>query len=166
MGKKMVAKIDFNEEIKKLPFCKMAGKGLDRRRYFWCTEPTGDYERDCQTGKRYAELALSCMKLPDAPAHSFLGWCVEDMVQEKDNGNDGIKVGFLNAIGTAAAASNLNLVEYHGQRKMRTEKGLRLWAAAAASNLDLIEYYKQHKIRIEKGLHLLAQSKKQQKKAA
>ena len=116
--------IDLNKEMEKLPFCKM----VNRQRNFWSTEPTGNYETDCQTGKRYAELALNVMRLHPLPGHTLLLWCVLDMAKEKDNGKDGIKVGFLQAIGTAAAMSKLNLVKYHKEQKIMTEKILRLWA--------------------------------------
>ena len=102
MKKKTTAKVDLNKEIEKLPFCKM----VNRRRNFWSTEPTGNYETDCQTGKKYAELALSYMRLVDSrmPGRFFFVWVVLAMTKEKDNGNDGIKVGFLDSMGKAVMA--------------------------------------------------------------
>ena len=58
---------------------------------FWDVEPSGDYAMDCQTGRKYASLALEHMIKEDfIPIFS---WAVMDMPRKKDA--TGIEVGFL-----------------------------------------------------------------------
>ena len=58
---------------------------------FWSVKPSGDYIKDCQTGKAYGELAIKHMIQADFKP--FLTWCVSDMPSKKDF--SGIEVGFL-----------------------------------------------------------------------
>jgi len=74
-------------EISNLPFIK---KNHDQI-VFWSVRPSGDYVKDCQTGREYGALALKHMEQADFVP--LLTWCIMDMPRKKDC--SGIEVGFL-----------------------------------------------------------------------
>jgi hypothetical protein len=83
------------QSISDLPFVVDCSDGAGRR--FWCVEPTGDYEEDCDTGHRYA-LAYLHYQAGEASA---LQWIVAAMPREKLTG---IEIGFLSVVAHAAEA--------------------------------------------------------------
>jgi hypothetical protein len=74
-------------EIPNLPFIKQN----DGQIVFWSVRPSGDYAKDCRTGREYGALALEHMVKADFSP--FLTWCIMDMPRKKDC--SGIEVGFL-----------------------------------------------------------------------
>lgn len=87
------------QEISDLPFIK---KNHDQI-VFWSVRPSGDYVKDCQTGRKYAAMALKHMEQADFGP--FLTWCIMDMPRKKDC--SGIEVGFLEFF-AETAISNFN----------------------------------------------------------
>ena len=71
-------------------------------RIFWDVKPSGDYTRDCETGKRYAGLALEYMVAERF--EPLLGWAVFDMMRTGPDFS-GIEVGFLMAFGRYAVTA-------------------------------------------------------------
>jgi len=74
-------------EIPGLPFIKKDNEQI----HFWSVRPSGDYAKDCRTGREYGALALDHML--EADFSPFLSWCIMDMPRKKDC--SGIEVGFL-----------------------------------------------------------------------
>jgi len=74
-------------ETPNLPFIKRNKDHI----VFWSVKPSGDYVKDCQTGREYAASALKHMKQADFGP--LLTWCIMDMPRKKDC--SGIEVGFL-----------------------------------------------------------------------
>lgn len=74
-------------EIPNLPFLKKS----DDQIVFWNVRPSGDYVKDCRTGRVYGELVLEHMV--EADFSPLLTWCIADMPRKKDY--SGIEVGFL-----------------------------------------------------------------------
>jgi hypothetical protein len=70
---------------------------------FWSVEPSGDYVKDCQTGREYAAMALKHMKQADFGP--LLTWCIMYMPRKKNC--SGIEVGFLEFF-AEMAKSNFN----------------------------------------------------------
>ena len=71
---------------------------------FWSVKPSGDYFKDCQTGREYGALALGHMVKADfAP---LLTWCIMDMPRKKDC--SGIEVGFLEFFSEIAVSKTSN----------------------------------------------------------
>lgn len=79
--------VDNKTEIPNLPFIR---KNKDQI-VFWSAKPSGDYVKDCQTGREYAVSALKHMEQADFVP--LLTWCIMDMPKKKDC--SGIEVGFL-----------------------------------------------------------------------
>ena len=74
-------------EISNLPFIKRNNDQI----VFWSVTPSGDYVKDCTTGREFGALALDHMVEADfAP---LLTWCISDMPPHKDW--SGIEIGFL-----------------------------------------------------------------------
>ena len=74
-------------KIEDLPFIKMKNDQV----VFWSVNPTGDYEKDCKTGRKYGALALDHMVKADFSP--LLTWCIMGMPRR---GNcSGIEIGFL-----------------------------------------------------------------------
>lgn len=69
-------------------------------RIFWSVTPTGNYTDDCNTGCRYAHLALDYMVRNNAPC--IMQWAVFDMMRAGPE-HSGVEVGFLSVFGTRAA---------------------------------------------------------------
>lgn len=74
-------------KILNLPFIKNKKNQI----VFWSVKPSGDYVKDCQTGREYAALALEHMQQADF--RPLLTWCIMDMPRKKEC--SGIEVGFL-----------------------------------------------------------------------
>ena len=74
-------------EISNLPFIKINNDQI----VFWSVRPSGDYAKDCRTGREYGALALEHMV--EANFLPLLTWCIMDMPRKKDC--SGIEVGFL-----------------------------------------------------------------------
>jgi hypothetical protein len=87
-------------EISKFPFIKKNNDQI----VFWSVKPTGDYVKDCQTGREYADLALKHMEQADFGP--LLTWCIMDMPRKEDC--SGIEVGFLEFF-AEIAINNFNL---------------------------------------------------------
>ena len=105
MAKKVISSaVKLGQEIIKLPFVKKRTKGMERN-HFWSVEPTGDFTKDCQTGRAYGALALEFMKKKNM--RSLLTWVVLDMPRSGES--SGIEIGFLSVIATAAIQSVLPL---------------------------------------------------------
>jgi len=84
-------------EIPDLPFIKKKNDQI----VFWSVKPSGDYVKDCQTGREYASLALEHIEKADfAP---LLTWCIMDMPRKKDC--SGIEVGFLEFFAETAVSN-------------------------------------------------------------
>jgi hypothetical protein len=91
-------------EIQNLPWIKENNGQI----VFWSIKPSGDYLKDCQTGREYGALALEHMKQADFSP--LLTWCIMDMPRKEDC--SGIEVGFLEFFAEIAVAnftSNFNL---------------------------------------------------------
>jgi len=74
-------------DIPNLPFIKKNNNKI----VFWSVRPSGDYAKDCRTGREYGELALEHMV--EADFSPLLTWCIMDMPRKK--GCSGIEVGFI-----------------------------------------------------------------------
>jgi hypothetical protein len=70
-------------------------------RIFWDVKPSGDYEADCETGERYANLALDYMARENFSA--LMRWAVFDMIRAGKE-HSGIEVGFLGLFDSYALA--------------------------------------------------------------
>ena len=81
-----------------LPFIKIENEQI----VFWNVAPSGDYDEDCQIGRKYASLALRHIK--QANLNPFLTWCIMDMPRKKDC--SGIEVGFLEFFTEIVATSS------------------------------------------------------------
>ena len=57
-------------EIPNLPFIKQNNDQI----VFWSVRPSGDYAKDCRTGREYGALALEHMV--EAEFSPFLTWCI------------------------------------------------------------------------------------------
>lgn len=77
----------YKKDIPNLPFIKMNKDHIA----FWSVKPSGDYAKDCQTGRKYAALALDHMVKADFIP--LFTWCIMEMPRKKDC--SGIEVGFL-----------------------------------------------------------------------
>jgi hypothetical protein len=95
---------DFTEskktDIPNLPFIE---KNIDQI-IFWSVKPSGDYDKDCRTGREYGALALEHMI--EADFSPFLTWCVMDMPRKKYC--SGIEVGFLEFFSEIAVSNTSN----------------------------------------------------------
>ena len=87
-------------ENSNLPFVKKTGDQI----VFWSVKPTGDYNKDCQTGRDYGALALEHMVTADFVP--LLTWCIMDMPKKKDC--SGIEIGFLEFFAKVAVNSELS----------------------------------------------------------
>ncbi len=74
-----------------------------RPRIFWCVHPSGNYSEDCETGERYALLALDHMTRHNFPA--LLPWAVFDMMRAGPK-RSGIETGFLDTFARHASAAH------------------------------------------------------------
>lgn len=75
----------------------------EARRSFWSVQPSGNYGADCETGARYAALALDHMTRAKLP--QLLQWAVFDMMS-LDRPYCGIEVGFMSAFGRIATQAH------------------------------------------------------------
>ena len=75
------------KNIPNLPFVKRNKDHI----VFWSVKPSGDYAKDCQTGRKYGALALEHMVKADF--RPLFTWCIMDMPRKNDC--SGIEVGFL-----------------------------------------------------------------------
>ena len=73
------------------------------RRSFWSVQPSGHYGTDCETGARYAALALDHMMRAKLPR--LLQWAVFDMMT-LNRRYSGIEVGFMSAFGRIATQAH------------------------------------------------------------
>lgn len=80
------ATIDKNDDPD-LPFIKKRNSRI----VFWDVQPSGDYALDCQTGRKYASLALEHMLKEDFIP--IFTWVIMDMPRKEDV--TGLEVGFL-----------------------------------------------------------------------
>lgn len=88
-----------------LPFIKKEKDSI----VFWSVKPSGDFDKDCQTGREFAILALHHMRQADFLP--LLTWCIMDMPRKEDC--SGIEVGFLEFIAEAAVKrSTSNFEEF------------------------------------------------------
>ncbi len=79
-----------------LPFVKKNENSI----HFWNVKPSGDYVKDCETGRSYARVAFEHMKRTDFIA--LFTWCVMDMPAREHC--SGIEVGFLEYFAERATA--------------------------------------------------------------
>ena len=87
-------------EISNLPFIKINNDQI----VFWSVRPSGDYAKDCGTGREYGALALEHMV--EADFLPLLTWCIMDMPRKKDC--SGIEVGFLEFFSEMAVSKTSN----------------------------------------------------------
>jgi len=87
-------------EIPNLPFIKKNNDQIA----FWSVRPSGDYAKDCRTGREYGALALEHMV--EADFSPLLTWCIMDMPRKKDC--SGIEVGFLEFFSEIAVSKTSN----------------------------------------------------------
>ena len=87
-------------KILNLPFIKKKNNQI----FFWSVRPSGDYVKDCQTGRKYAAVALEHMDQADF--EPLLTWCIMDMPRKKDC--SGIEVGFLEFFSEIAVSKTSN----------------------------------------------------------
>ena len=71
---------------------------------FWSVRPSGDYAKDCRTGREYGAMALEHMV--EADFSPLLTWCIMDMPRQKDC--SGIEVGFLEFFAETAVSKASN----------------------------------------------------------
>lgn len=87
-------------QIEDLPFVRSATRSERKNgmnpRVFWSVAATGDYIMDCDTGARYARLAIRYMNAESFGA--LLGWIALDM-QRFAPDYTGIEIGFWAEIG-------------------------------------------------------------------
>ena len=87
----------YGTKIEDLPFIKIRNDQI----VFWSVKPTGDYDKDCKTGREYGSLALDHMAKADfAP---LLTWCIMEMPRKENC--SGIEVGFLEIFSEIAVSN-------------------------------------------------------------
>ena len=103
--------------IESLPFVRdrAPNSRTNMRRCFWHVEPTGEYDKDCRTGARFA-LDFLRYEAAGEPGSGYLALIVKDMPAGAPTG---IEVGFLQTIGYAAQfglhqAERTAMMETHG----------------------------------------------------
>ena len=79
-----------------LPFVKKTKNSI----HFWNVRPSGDYIKDCETGRSYGAMAFEHMTRTDFIA--LFTWCVLDMPKREHS--SGIEVGFLEYFAERATA--------------------------------------------------------------
>lgn len=91
-----------------LPFVRKTTRAEQRAglppRLFWSVKPSGEYGKDCDTGNRYARLALDYMAHYRAP--ELMQWAVFDMMRAGPE-HSGIEVGFLSVFGQYGMATRM-----------------------------------------------------------
>lgn len=81
-----------------LPFISIIDKEDGERTInHWSVSPSGDYGKDCETGRHYARLLVRSLRLTDCA--SILPWIIEAMPRGKDR--TGIEIGFWHAFANA-----------------------------------------------------------------
>ena len=94
-------------EITTLPFIKKKNDQI----VFWSVNPSGDYDKDCKTGREYAFLALDHMVKADfAP---LLTWCIMEMPRKENC--SGIEVGFLEIFSEIAVSNFISTCNQFGK---------------------------------------------------
>lgn len=102
-----------------LPFV----KDVKRKRSFWHVEPTGDHEKDWDTGVVYALDAIDYMKKSHMQA-GFLQQVVSEMPPNWLSADHSIKIGFLSTFGQLACRSYVT-----AERFLKEKEELKEWVA-------------------------------------
>jgi hypothetical protein len=111
MGKIKIRQPPEDLPIKKAAFFDLPFiKKLHDQIVYWSVKPSGDYVKDCQTGREYAALALEHMQQADYGP--LLTWCIMDMPRKKDC--SGIEVGFLEFFAEIAISNFRNIIMTSG----------------------------------------------------
>lgn len=74
---------------------------------YWSVKPTGDYGKDCDTGRDYARMLLPHLKYN--AGITMLGCIVLDMINAGDRAGKGLIVGFMAEISRELASTRMSL---------------------------------------------------------